>query len=49
MWKGKVKELAPKIWELYNQGYEIKEIAKMLNVSERSVRDVVYKKRYLPG
>ena len=47
MWKGKLRELAPAIWKLYNQGYKIKEIAKMLNITERSVMAVVYKKRYL--
>jgi len=48
MWKGRVKEIAPAIWNLYSQGYDIKEISEILNVSERSIRDVVYKKRYLP-
>ena len=48
MWKGKVKELAPEIWKLYLSGHTVKEIARRLNISEHSVMDVVYKKRYLP-
>ena len=43
MWKGKVDEMWNQIKELYDKGYSVSRIARILKISPRSVRGALYK------